>query len=402
MKKRIAVIGGGASGLSAALHAASSGKEVLITIYEHTDAPGKKLLITGNGKCNFTNQNLDPGYYHSDSDEGLIKESLKRFGKKEILDFFDRLGIIYKEKRDGYYPYTDAAGTVRDAFLRQLKEEKIRVVTDCGSLNIVPRKEKGFEILGEHYDAVILCMGGMTSPKTGSDGSGYRMLKELGFPVTEPLPALTPLFTKEDLSALKGIRCEASLTLMIENRPAQTSKGELQPFEGGLSGICALDLSGQAARALHEGKDVRVLCDFAPAYTKEELQSLWKRQQSLHPARPMHEILCGMFHKKLVSFLIHDLDSRKPEFEKSLSERIKGVPFQVSPKLCSDFSRAQTVSGGLPLTEVTSSFETKKIPGLYVCGELLDCTGDCGGYNLHWAFLSGALAGAAAVSGEIL
>ncbi len=399
MKKRIAVIGGGASGLSAALHAAFSGKEALITIYEHTDAPGKKLLITGNGKCNFSNQNLDPGYYHSSSGKGLIRESLKHFGKKEILEFFDRLGILYKEKRDGYYPYTDTAGTVRDAFLRQLKEEKIRVVTDCGDFKITPRKEKGFELFGEPYDAVLLCMGGMTSTKTGSDGSGYKLLKELGFPVIEPLPALTPLFTGEDLTALKGIRCEAALSLMIENKQVQASRGELQPFEGGLSGICALDLSGQAARALREGKDVKVFCDFAPAFSKEELPSLWKRQKSLHPERPMHEILSGMFHKKLVSFLIHDLDSRKPEFEECLSDRIKAMPFTVSKKLCSDFSRAQTVSGGLPLTEVTSSFETKKIPGLYVCGELLDCTGDCGGYNLHWAFLSGALAGRAAASG---
>lgn len=376
--------------MSAAIHAKREDPDAEVTIYEHGDALGRKLLITGNGKCNLTNAGISPECYHSRTDNGIISHILSRFGTGKLLDFFDGLGADLKERKGCYYPRTDTASTIRNCLVLTIKEMGIGIRLECGRISL--------EELRSDHDALILCMGGKTSPKTGSDGSGYALLQSLGLSMVPLFPALTPIETEEDLSALKGVRCEAGLSLLVDGEIRAVSKGELQPFDRGLSGILAMDISGEAARQKSAGKNVQVLCDFAPFYPEEEFRAAIAKKQKQNPARGIHDVLSGMLHRKLVHYLLHDLDSREPDFMEKLTDTIKRHPFTVSGRMIQDYSRAQTVSGGLDLREVTKELEIKKLPGVYVCGELLDCDGICGGYNLHWAFATGAIAGKASAS----
>ncbi|MBO4374149.1 MAG: aminoacetone oxidase family FAD-binding enzyme [Lachnospiraceae bacterium] len=387
MAKKVAVMGGGASGIMASISAASKGNDV--TLFDQKDRVGNKLLLTGNGKCNFTNTDIDESHYHSFSDEGQTGRVLKAFSKEDTMAFFYRLGLFTKEKNGGIYPYTDTSATVLSLLKAEMKRLGVKVVTGFRAEEI----KDDLNINGESFDAMILALGGKSFPKTGSDGSGFSMLEKLGCRIIKVLPALTPVTVNEDLSGLKGVRCRAILSLFINGINVQTASGELQPYEEGLSGICAMDISGLAIRALDEKKDVYVLCDFMPDMDEKELEDYLIRMKDSFPERNANGLLAGLFAEKLVHYLIHPLDSRKDSFIRDVVDTVKHHRFEVSPKMCSDFSRAQVVSGGLSFSEVNEKLMLKAHEGIYVCGELLDIYGDCGGYNLQWAFSSGYVAG---------
>ncbi|MCR5650602.1 MAG: aminoacetone oxidase family FAD-binding enzyme [Lachnospiraceae bacterium] len=387
MLKKTAVVGAGASGMMAAVTAASNGNPV--TIFEHTLQPGKKLLLTGNGKCNFTNRDMSEAHFHSCSDDGHIGKVLKSFSADDTIEFFSHAGLFTKEKNGCVYPYTDMSATVLSVLRSEMDRLRIKVVCD----HHIDEISDPFIIDGETFDCVILAAGGKTFPKTGSDGSGFDILKKLGCRIVKVLPALTSVSLSEDLSMLKGVRCRAALSLFINGEKVQDSSGELQPYDGGLSGICAMDLSGLAIRALDEGADVYILCDFMPDMDEEELKAYIKRMKEDFPERNVNGWFEGIFAPKLLKYLLHPLDSRKEDFVSSVVDTIKRHRFCPDTKMCADLSRAQTVSGGLSFSQVTPDLMLKDHPGIYVCGELLDVYGDCGGYNLQWAFSSGHTAG---------
>ncbi len=387
MGKNTAVIGAGASGLMAAISAASAGNPV--TIFEHTGQAGKKLLLTGNGKCNFTNTDINEGRFHSCTDDGHIRTVLDGFSTADTLDFFSSLGLLTKEKNGCIYPYTDMSATVLSLLKSRLEQLGVKIVYDLH----VGEIRKPFVINGKSFDCVILATGGMSFPKTGSDGSGYDILKKLGCDIVKVLPALTPLTTAEDLSSLKGVRCRAALSLFVNEEKVQSSIGELQPYEEGLSGICAMDLSGLAIRALDEGEKVHIICDFMPDLSDDELEGYIQRMKEAFPERNMNGHLEGFMAPKLIRYLLHPLDSRKDSYIKDVIKTIKHHRFDMDTKMCRDLSRAQTVSGGLSFADVDMNLMLRKHPGIYVCGEVLDVYGDCGGFNLQWAISSGMLAG---------
>ena len=376
MGKKTAVIGAGASGIMAAISAASCGCSV--TIYEHTGQAGKKLLLTGNGKGNFTNREMDGSHLHPE-----------RFSGGDLITFLSDLGLLTKEKNGCVYPFTDMSSTVLSLLKHELERLGVKVVFD----HHIGWSDDLFLTDGNRYDRVILAMGGKSFPKTGSDGSGFELLQKMGCDLQKVLPALTPVSVNEDLSQLKGVRCRAKLKLFVNGRCVQASEGELQPYEEGLSGICAMDISGLCIRALDRGDDAYILCDLMPHMDEKQLEAYLLRMREEFPERGDMGLFEGLFSPKLSRYLLHPLDSRKESFIKDAVDTIKRHRFDPVKKMCDDLSRAQTVSGGLSFSEVDENLMLKKYPGIHVCGELLDVFGDCGGYNLQWAFSSGYVAG---------
>ena len=401
-ENKIAIIGGGASGIMAAITAARSGASVII--YEHKDSLANKILITGNGKCNFSNLRMESSCFHSSTDkDGRTGRILDKFSVKDCIDFFESIGVRHRERKGGIYPYTDTAEAVRSALLLELKSLDVSIVCDCGKLVIgddrsiladITESDRRKKRAKRQYDRIIISCGGCVSPKTGSDGSGYELLRSLDVPLTPIYPALTPLIVKEDLSLLKGIRCDARLCLLREDGSlAESSSGELQPYDKGLSGICAMDISGQACRIMGDGKRAYAEVDFFPVMTDDEFKAELNRRIRLYPERKLNELLTGLFAKKLINYLVHPIDTRRDGYIDKLCDNVKHHRYELSPEMLKDFSRAQTIAGGVPLSAVDDNCMLYGHEGIYVAGELLDSDGVCGGYNLHFAWATGMLAG---------
>ncbi len=393
---KVAVIGAGASGIMAALTAAKAGASV--TLYEHKDSIGNKILITGNGKCNFTNEIMEKDRFHfSDDASDWMGDLLKRFGTKECLSLFESQGIVYRNRKGGYYPYSDTAESIKSAFRAGLKRAGVKTVTGRDIKNIDPESKS---VEGEGFDSIIIACGGKTAPNTGSDGSGYKLLSSLGLRVSKIYPALTPLVLKTDLSDITGIRCDAGLILCDgEGNVKERSKGELQPFQKGFSGICALDISGNACRLIGSGKRAYVTADLYPKLSKTELKQMITDRMSFMNTDRLSEVLVSMFPKKLINYLIHPIDTRTDGYMDRLTDRIKQSRYEVSERMTEDFSRAQTSAGGLDISEIDENCMLKKHKDIYVAGELLDIDGVCGGYNLHLAWATGYVAGIHAARG---
>ncbi len=386
---KTAVIGAGASGIMAAICAARAGASV--SLYEHKDNPAAKLLITGNGKCNYTNARIDKACFHSSTDEdGRLERMLREFDADKCIGFFESIGIKSRERKGGIYPYSDTAESVRTALLLEIKKLRINLITGCGPLSLSDDRK----INGDGFDRIIIACGSLVSPGTGSDGSGYEILKKLKVELTPLYPALSPLVVKEDLSMLKGIRCDASLLLLDEKGEIkERSSGELQPYDRGLSGICAMDISGNACRMLGAGKRAFAEVDFFPCMNDPEFKSEIARRREMFPERNLSEMLTGLFPKKLINYLVHPVDTRKKEYMDDLCNNVKHHRYELSDEMIKDFSRAQTVAGGVPLYSADDRCMLKDHEGIYVIGELLDADGICGGYNLHFAWTTGYIAG---------
>lgn len=384
-----AVIGAGVSGISAAVAAARAGASV--TVYEHKESAANKILITGNGKCNFTNLRMERSCFHSSTDDNdRISSLLRRFGSAECIEFYKSTGLMYRERRGCVYPYTDTAESVKASLLLELKRLDVTMIYDCGMLDVSSDRR----INGREYDNIIISCGSMVAPKTGSDGSGYEILKTLGVPVTPLYPALTPLVVKEDLSCLKGLRCEAGIKLIDDKgRVQETSSGELQPYEKGLSGICAMDISSNACRMIGSGKKAFAEVDFFPEMTDEVFIAEIKRRIEAFPGRKSDEILVGLLGKRLINYIIHPVDTRKEDWTEHLCKSLKHHIYELSDNMTKDFSHAQTVSGGVPMTLIDDDCMLIGHKGIFVTGELLDADGICGGYNMHFAWMTGMAAG---------
>ena len=402
MSRSVAVIGAGASGIVAAIAAARCGASV--SLFEHTDSIGSKIMITGNGKCNYTNEDIRPEHYHSGTDEdGLIASILERFGYEDCVGFFGSIGIVGKNRRGGIYPYTDTAESVRSALKLELKRLGVGIICGCRNTCIERAADGRIRIKndlmpeGREFDSVILACGGKAARKTGSDGSGFEIARSLGVSTTDIFPALTPLPLKEDLSMLTGIRCEASLRLINENgRVIESSSGELQPYDKGLSGICALDISGNACRRAGAGERVYVECDFYPGTDDEGFKRMMKGRREAFPERDLTGLLTGLFPRKLIRYFVHPIDTRKTDWIEDLTYSVKHHRYEINHDIIKDMSRAQTTAGGVAMSEIDDNCMLSRAENVYVTGEMLDADGICGGYNLHFAWATGYIAGGAA------
>jgi predicted Rossmann fold flavoprotein len=393
---RLAVIGGGASGMTAAITAARLGADV--TIYERTDRVGKKILATGNGRCNMTNTGADETHYYG-ADRRFVRGALMRFDVLSTLDFFAQLGIVAKTEDEGrVYPYSSQASSVLDVLRFELERLGVRIVTGF-EVKEIKRLKNGFEIAAyngvrELCDKVIMAVGGKASPQLGSNGSGYDILKKLGHTVTPLYPALVQIKTETGfVKPLKGIKLDAEISIVKGGKKVRTEFGELLFTEYGISGLPVFKASVEVCGA----KNASVLIDMMPEYNENEVLSMLRARRGV----TLENYFVGMLNKRLgqtvlkhcgIAPLSRSSDSltdnellRAAHAVKSLELRIEGTM---------SWNNAQATMGGINVREVSpSTMESKIVKGLYITGELLDVCGDCGGYNLQWAWSSGMAAG---------
>ena len=402
--RKIAVIGGGASGMMAAIAAASKGAHVILI--EHKDRIGKKILSTGNGRCNFTNVHQEPVCYHSD--QFLFPwEIVEKFNAQKTISFFLQLGI-YSRNRNGYlYPNSDQASAVLDALRMELDRLKVEIRTGTSCREVIPGK-KGFRIRTDagdiRADRVIISTGSKAAPVTGSDGSGYDLAKKLGHRLVPVLPALTGLQCEgKFFRSLAGVRAAGSVSIVSEGQYIARDTGELQLTNYGISGIPVFQVSRYASRLLYEKKEVTAVLDFMPDFTEEQMIAFLKARSAMRPEKRADQFLIGLFHRKLSELWIRisGIPAEKPVGDLTGSElaelaRLIGH-FEVKVKASNSFEQAQVCCGGIDTTEVNpETLESVYVPGVYFTGEILDVDGMCGGYNLQWAWSSGHVAGEAA------
>ena len=401
---KILIIGGGAAGLAAALTAAKQLPGQQITVLERLDRVGKKILATGNGRCNLTNANAGPTHFYS-NDKGLLRQALEGMPPRQVLDFFGELGLLCQEEDEGrIYPYCKQASMVMDVLLLALERANIDVQCGCAVASIAKNKGK-FTVKtadGRSFsaDRVILTAGGKASPKLGSDGSGYTLAQQLGHRCVPVYPALVALkCDMNGLGGLKGIRAQAGLTLMAGDHVLAQDVGEVQFTEYGLSGIPAMQVSGRLSR-LRKGEKCTALVDLFPQWQPEALFRYLKTRQKADPRGTLETLLLGTVHKRLAAAVLKSAGLSLSRESRSLTggemhrlaELLKAWPFPVTGTQGWEF--AQVAGGGIPLKELDlSTMESNLVPGLYLAGEIVDIIGDCGGFNLHWAWCSGMRAG---------
>ena len=400
MKTEIAVIGGGASGLMAAITAKKSGKEVIIL--ERKDRILKKVLITGNGRCNITNVNANISNYFG-KNISSVENILNRFTPQDTMDFFNELGIICNEENRGkVYPLSGQASSVVDALRFEAERLGIKIETEFYVRKIEKDGFK-FRIYSEdrkkiEAGRVILAAGGQSYPELGSNGSGFELAKELGHSVTRLSPSIVQLKTeKHQVKGLQGIKTDVAVTAYGDNKKICTYDGELLFTDYGISGNVVFNIS--FVMPLY--KNVEFEIDFMEKFDYNELYEILKERKKMMSHLTMENYFNGMINKKLGQFL-----SKVSGIEK-LSKPVKDLNDSEIRKLCTvlkkyrikildttGFKNAQVTAGGVSLDEVNSeTLESKIVKGLYFSGEVLDVYGECGGFNLQWAWASGYIAG---------
>lgn len=404
MKKRIIVIGGGASGLVAGIAAAKEGADV--TILEHMDRVGKKILSTGNGRCNMTNLAIREDCYRC-SEKRFPMKVLDRFSVWDTLTFFDEIGIVTKNRNGYIYPNSEQAQAVLDNLRLEAEHAGVQTICSCKVLRATVRKGKqsGFQVTTDQEtyscDKLILATGSKAAPVTGSDGSGYDLARSFGHSVIKPLPALVQLRCEgKHYKQLAGVRCEALVKLVADGKTLAVEEGELQLTDYGLSGIPIFQISRFASVALDHGQKVSVFVDFLPSQSREDTGRFLEQRIKRLSYRNSEDLLTGVLNKKLAMVLLkragilQDVkiaDISTAQYKKLVTE-VKA--FEGVVTATNSFEQAQVCCGGVDTREIRpETMESRLVHGLYLAGELLDVDGICGGYNLQWAWSSGMIAG---------
>ncbi len=388
---KIAIIGGGASGVVCAIYAKRTSPKSEVTIFERSDRILKKILVTGNGRCNLSNINISAENYHSDSLD-KVKDVLTAFSIDEERQFLESIGLMLCEENGRIYPYSKRANDVSDALRLEIESLGIEVITNAFIKEIRP-KNGGYTINGKFFDRVIICAGGSAAPKFGTDGNSFRLIESIGHSVVKPACALVPLMVEEHTAQLKGIRAFCSVNLFENGKVIKTQKGEVQFTDYGLSGIVIMNLSHFSKK----GSKIEV--DLFPEIDEDVLFSSLLNRTKLFKNRSAEKLFVGTVHKAIILYILSSLGishhmSAKELNEgdlKKISHLLKHLPFTVKKTL--GWDSAQVTRGGASLLELSSGLESLKYKGIYIAGEALDCVGECGGYNLFWAFATGAIAG---------
>ena len=408
MARQIVIIGGGASGLMAAVTAASEGASV--TVLEYNEKPGKKLLASGNGKCNLTNRDLDPGQYRSDAPD-RVQTVLDSFTVRDTLRFFRNLGLRVFDRQGWVYPCTEQAATVLNLLLWEAERLGVRFKNRETVVSVQPEVKNAHWLVRTKTweypaDAVILACGSMASSVRGSQDTAIRIADALGIPRHPFLPVLVPLRIKEPVSSVwNGTRVHALLTLMINGKEAARETGELQMTSYGVSGIPVFQLSRTAVPALQENASVGLLIDFLPEMTEEEVAEEWHMRQANAPEKTNLQLLTGLVPDRVIPVILdyaglrhHDLPRLTDHAVGGPADRLlqclKAYPLTVTGTAA--YEQAQVCTGGIALSALKDSLECRRYPGLFAAGEAVHVDGPCGGYNLQWAWSSGVTAGIAA------
>ena len=405
MKKYdIIIIGGGASGLAAAAAAKRTASDLRVAIIERLPKVGKKILATGNGRCNLSNSEISVNKYH-----GSCNKLLDMTNGFSVPLFFESLGLLCED--DGYgriYPRCRSAASVLDAL--RLENARLGIDEICG-FDVKNIKEiNGYDIISGNDiingRKLILSGGGKSQSALGSNGSLLDICMNMGIKAVPFYPALVPLKTDPALvKPLKGLRAEAAVSFRAKERTIAGSCGEVQFTDGLLSGICVFDLSYLYE---HYKDSSEIILDLMPDMSLEELSELLKNIRSIRIQTSSEDYLSGIFTRPLGNYIIKRSVSGNIGYTRDITDRIisriarkiKSLSFPVIGT--AGFERSQVTGGGIPADEINDTFELKRKTGIYVCGEMLDIFGDCGGYNLDFAFSSGYSAGRNAALSAIL
>lgn len=377
--KRIIIVGAGAAGMLAAIHAKTKDNQVIL-IERNTNC-GKKILITGNGKCNYLNDDFNISHYRSDNLE-FLENIITEENKKLLISEFKKIGIEPKIKNGYYYPMSNTSISIQNALLLTLKQKGIEIITNTTITNI--KKINNKFILNDKFtcDKLIIAAGSSACPKCGTDGTIYDALKPLGLKIKKPLPALVQLKSEgKFLKEWAGIRCDCELSLYENDKLIKKSIGEVQLTDYGISGICTFQLSSDCIRGLDSGKKEVIKMNFLPDI--KDFDTFYLNRVKLLKGRNDIELFEGLINYKLLYVLF--------KHNKNIKEALTSFSLEITGY--NGFDKAQVASGGIKLTEINDNFECKNIKDLYIIGEALDVDGDCGGYNLAFAFLSGIIAG---------
>lgn len=399
----ILILGGGASGMMAALAAAESGRHRVVLV-ERQARLGRKLLATGNGRCNLTNTHAVGTSYHG-ADPSFCAPALEAFPVSDTLSYFHRLGLLTVTEPSGrVYPYSDQANSVLDVLRFALEQAGVEVHTGCEVRKIWKRRDgfllkwDGGEVAGEK---LIIAAGGAAGSKLGGTTMGYDLLGALGHKSTPLHPALVQVCTEGTFTrGLKGVRANSHVTVLRGSKPLAVTEGEIQFTETGVSGPAVFEIS----RAVSTGGDgLTIALNLLPHLSREQVLELLQGRCAQLPQRPAEDLLTGMLHNRLGKLLVkaagigpeESLSTLSPDRLERLADAMSDLRLTVTGTMGMD--NAQVTVGGVETAGFDPhTLESHKVPGLYACGEVLDVDGNCGGYNLQWAWSSGHLAGLSA------
>ncbi|MGN0170319.1 MAG: NAD(P)/FAD-dependent oxidoreductase [Lachnospiraceae bacterium] len=401
MNYDVIVIGAGASGCMAAIQAANRAKSVLLL--EHLDKIAKKILSTGNGKCNYTNKAQGTCYYRG-THPAFVVSAMEQFDETKTIDFFREIGIYPKEKNGYVYPYSEQASSMVEVLELALKNSGVRVCLNC-EISSVTRQ--GRFVIDTNQgtftgQTLIFATGLKAGRKAGCDGSAFQYLEQFGHRFIDVVPALVQMKSKDSfLKKLAGIRAEICLKMLVDGECVFTDKGELLHIEGGLSGIVSFQASRYASYGCLRGQKVIAEIDYFPTGSEKELISEFSNRFYVYgKGKTILEAMVGFFPYKLCLAWLQELsiDHTLPAYRltdkqlQMLAGMIKHCRVTITGT--KGFEDAQVCAGGVDTTQINpETMESKLVPGLFICGELLDIDGMCGGYNLQWAWSSGYVAG---------
>jgi predicted flavoprotein YhiN len=430
VSRTVVVVGAGAAGLTAALRAAEAGASV--TLLNAHPKIGLKILMSGGTRCNVTHREVSPEDFHGGS-RAFITRVLRAFTAEQAREWFESLGVELKLEPTGKcFPATDDAHTVLDALLAAVRTARVTVSEGARVVRLERGASCGFRLgiqrvrdsaafddgaVSKHRaetwplpgvepeewlsaDAVVLATGGLSFPRTGSDGTGYALVTALGHTLEAPVPALTPLTATDPLcAAVQGLTLEATLTLRVDGKQQATTRGSFLFTHFGYSGPAALDLSRHWHRAEGPGER-RVEASFMPGETRERLREGWLKAGTSAPRRTVKRWLAERIPERLAELLCAEaaIDPGQPLSQVDRPRRaalIARVVARVLPVTGTlGYEKAEVTAGGVRLAEVDpATLESRKAPGLYLCGEILDVEGRLGGFNFQWAWSSGVVAG---------
>lgn len=398
----VAVIGGGPAGMCAAIYASLNGAEV--TIYEKNESLGRKLLLTGNGKCNYSNENISHEFYNFNKGDAADK-IIEEFSSEDLEEFFYDMGMLTYNKNGLKYPLSNSASSVLTTLENKIFSLGIDLSTKTEVTNIL-RNKSGFTVVSDDssvdYDKVIIATGGKAMPRTGSMGSGYKMARNLGLNVFFTYPGLVPLFTKQTIpNSLSKVRCKASLKGFVNGKEIAFETGELQFTDCGISGIAVFQISRLMTKAIEQKAECQILVNLCPEFDKESLNTFFENVTRANNIS-FYDLINQSIPKALAEYIfkVSDIDSfayHKSIFEYSKEDKervidnILSLKFDITSHM--GYDKAQVTLGGVDMAEFDCNMESIKVPGLFMAGEVVDVDGCCGGYNLHWAFASGRAAG---------
>ena len=400
---KIAIIGGGASGLACAIEimrTVENKDDVKVTILERLPRVGKKILVTGNGRCNLTNINASVKDYRGDA--YFTEYALNQYSPQSNIEFFNSLGLYTRTEDEGrVYPLSNQASSVLDALRFECARLGVETICDYRAVHLktidTGVTTKIVVNNRDRFDYVVVACGGMSCKAHGTDGDAYELLKMFSHKIVAPAPALVSLNCDDFTKALKGVRSICKMNLIIDGKKALENYGEVQFTDYGLSGIPIMQLSRFVS--VSPSNNIYIELDTTPDFTDEEIRKYLYSRRDVDTGL-CENMLSGIMNKQLCIVLMKEceiqVNSRINELSNAQIEKLaKTIKcWKIKIKNSRSFDYAQVTAGGADCSQFnTDTMESTLVSNVFCCGEALNIDGDCGGYNLQWAWSSGRLAG---------